>query len=533
MVNLLDFWAPWCIDPETPVLANNGYLKASQIKVGQRLVTINPHTKKQLVKKVQKVRVFKGTPSKKIILETGRELIGDVNHLVLTQDGFTKLAELKVGEKILVDPVAPLQANQVNDNSTTVAKLLGFVMTDGYLYESSKYHIHETHFFVGTKQDVEEIKADLKKLGFNKLEVKRRANKRVIDGREFVITTYRCRSSEGALFELLRSKGAPIGRKKDQTCFVPEWIMSANLEIKKEFLSGWLGGDGCKIDYYVKHAGASSHNAGFKVNAIEFHKDKESEREGVLYAKQLALLFEEAGISVSQIDSVDDKDGVVISIRLATDYQSLFNLASVGYAYATTKNQQVPFIKEFLGYRLNEKRRYTVIKQVVLQQLMLNVDKQIIAQSFQIPVGTIDSWKYNKNTTTTHPPLNGQAKFDDWLNDRQQGELLWEKVLSVEEAGSRDVIGITVSNPHTIITNGVVSHNCGPCQMMKPVMEELEKELEGKVIITKINVDEDSTEAAKYGVMGIPTFIILKDGKEVGRKVGFTPKAELLKLING
>ncbi len=74
---------------------------------------------------------------------------------------------------------------------------------------------------------------------------------------------------------------------------------------------------------------------------------------------------------------------------------------------------------------------------------------------------------------------------------------------------------------------------CGPCQMMKPVMEEIEKELEGKVEVEKINVDENSAEAAKYGVMGIPTFVIIKDGKEVGRKVGFTPKSELLKLING
>ncbi|RJP47231.1 MAG: thioredoxin [Armatimonadetes bacterium] len=74
---------------------------------------------------------------------------------------------------------------------------------------------------------------------------------------------------------------------------------------------------------------------------------------------------------------------------------------------------------------------------------------------------------------------------------------------------------------------------CGPCQMMKPVVEELEKELEGKVEFIQVNVDEDPQEAAKYGVMGIPTFVILKDDQEVGRKVGFTSKEELLKLING
>ncbi|MDD2822651.1 MAG: thioredoxin [Candidatus Daviesbacteria bacterium] len=74
---------------------------------------------------------------------------------------------------------------------------------------------------------------------------------------------------------------------------------------------------------------------------------------------------------------------------------------------------------------------------------------------------------------------------------------------------------------------------CGPCNMMKPVIEELEKELGGKVEVVKINVDEDQQTASKYGVMGIPTFVIEKDGKEVGRKTGFCAKEELLKLING
>lgn len=72
---------------------------------------------------------------------------------------------------------------------------------------------------------------------------------------------------------------------------------------------------------------------------------------------------------------------------------------------------------------------------------------------------------------------------------------------------------------------------CGPCKIMEPVLEELEKELKTQVEIEKINVDEKPDEAAKYGVMSIPTYIVLKDGKEVGRRIGVTSKAELLKLL--
>lgn len=73
---------------------------------------------------------------------------------------------------------------------------------------------------------------------------------------------------------------------------------------------------------------------------------------------------------------------------------------------------------------------------------------------------------------------------------------------------------------------------CGPCRLMNPVVEEIEKELAGKVEIVRINVDEQAEEAQKYGVMSIPTYIVLKDDKEVGRKIGVTAKSELLKLIN-
>lgn len=74
---------------------------------------------------------------------------------------------------------------------------------------------------------------------------------------------------------------------------------------------------------------------------------------------------------------------------------------------------------------------------------------------------------------------------------------------------------------------------CSPCKMMNPVLEELEKELEGKVEFEKVNVDEKPFEAAQFGVMSIPTFVVLKDGQEVGRRIGVVSKAELLKLVTG
>lgn len=69
---------------------------------------------------------------------------------------------------------------------------------------------------------------------------------------------------------------------------------------------------------------------------------------------------------------------------------------------------------------------------------------------------------------------------------------------------------------------------CGPCKMLAPVIEELSKELQGKVKVCKINVDENQDLAMEYNVMSIPTMIIFKQGKEEKRLVGLRSKSELL-----
>jgi thioredoxin 1 len=73
---------------------------------------------------------------------------------------------------------------------------------------------------------------------------------------------------------------------------------------------------------------------------------------------------------------------------------------------------------------------------------------------------------------------------------------------------------------------------CGPCKAMLPVMEELEKIYDGKVKLTKINVDENADVPGKYNVMSIPTFIIFKDGKIVSQFVGARSKADMQKELD-
>ena len=72
---------------------------------------------------------------------------------------------------------------------------------------------------------------------------------------------------------------------------------------------------------------------------------------------------------------------------------------------------------------------------------------------------------------------------------------------------------------------------CGPCRMIAPALEEISKSLNGKVKIVKLNVDENPSTAAKFGIMSIPTLMLFKDGQLESRQVGAAPKAKLEQWI--
>ena len=72
---------------------------------------------------------------------------------------------------------------------------------------------------------------------------------------------------------------------------------------------------------------------------------------------------------------------------------------------------------------------------------------------------------------------------------------------------------------------------CGPCRMQAPILAELAKELNEKIKVIKVNVDDNESLAVKYGIAAIPTLILFKDGKAVEKTVGLSDREELIKII--
>jgi thioredoxin 1 len=116
------------------------------------------------------------------------------------------------------------------------------------------------------------------------------------------------------------------------------------------------------------------------------------------------------------------------------------------------------------------------------------------------------------------------------IRERKLRELMKGKE---EKSLGGQVIHITDSNFKEIVNKNPLvlvdffADWCMPCRMMAPVVEELAKEYAGKVLVGKINVDENPSTADRFQVYSIPTLIILKAGEEVDRIVGFVPKGQV------
>ena len=72
---------------------------------------------------------------------------------------------------------------------------------------------------------------------------------------------------------------------------------------------------------------------------------------------------------------------------------------------------------------------------------------------------------------------------------------------------------------------------CGPCKMIAPILEELATQMDGKLTVAKINIDENAQTPKKYGVRGIPTLMLFKEGHVAAIKIGALPKNKLIEWV--
>ncbi len=94
-----------------------------------------------------------------------------------------------------------------------------------------------------------------------------------------------------------------------------------------------------------------------------------------------------------------------------------------------------------------------------------------------------------------------------------------------------DKFGKDVLNDNKHVVVDFWAEWCGPCKAIGPALEEIADELTDKVKIVKVNIDENPDTPQKYGVRGIPTLLLFKDGEVIAEKIGALPKSKLMEWI--
>ena len=103
-----------------------------------------------------------------------------------------------------------------------------------------------------------------------------------------------------------------------------------------------------------------------------------------------------------------------------------------------------------------------------------------------------------------------------------------EKIIALSDASfEQDVI-----NSNKTVLGDCWAEWCGPCKSIGPILDEIANEYDGKIVIGKMNVDENTQTPPKYGIRGIPSLLIFKDGSVIDTKMGALSKSELSAFID-
>jgi thioredoxin 1 len=579
---VVDLWAEWCVATDSVIFTDRRKsIVADSIKKNDTLLTydgknILPSTV------IYSETTSKGGHCKKIETENNKTIKVTDDHLLYTPAGWKRADELKNGGKVAIYPLMYEKINNKSDTPKTisrnmiigkpeidkvtedkmhgehlerliqlqllpfrydnpkihlVSRLVGLLFSDGSLYRRSKNNICNADLFLGQKEDVEELSSDLKELGF-KFSIKRRVNKFKIAGRSITISTYRLRIASTAFWLFMRALGVPNGRKTDSKSGLPDWLLKAPSSIKREFLSGYLGGDGPSISIKVVSRGKRGSYNDININDIEFYKEESCIKSGVKFANQLTKLLEEQDIKVRKVFVDKEKykrkyggTSKSIHVSLSNSYESARALASIGYAYCWKKQEGANYIGEFLNTNLYKKNLWGKKYKDAVNLSKIGKNSKEIASKLAISNSTVDGWLKKGNEPTIN---HTHIRYNEWLSDATRnlsGGLVWETIGSVTDTYLQNVQRITVQEHSNFIANGFLVHNCGPCRMFSPIVDQVAEELEGKVKVVKINVDNNQKLAEKYGVMSIPTTLLIKDGKLKAANVGAVPREALKQWI--
>jgi len=486
-----------CLTGDTEVLLSDRMTikKIKDMKDGDRVTTINPET---LLDEPSDIHsFFSKMPDKLFEITTisGRKIKATANHPFLVNNNgkyeWKNLEDLNNGDKIIIRHVVKniedtnstavvindidilehykmelLELNLLNKKIPTyklkiIARLIAALNTDGHLYErldkDKKYYA--ASFYVGEEYDVFQIADDIQKLGFGNSSIKRKESKfeDKISGRTTISRTWEV-SKNGAFAHLLMLLGGFVGKKTNMQRALPEWLVNAELSIKREFLSAFQGGDGSRLSYQKNDKSWKPHiGITFQTTSNEYLNDT------VNYMTQIVNMFGEFGIKSNIKNTKVDENKTKVCIVFENSSENLARYTDIiNYTYCEEKRRvSAPMIEHLKIKEFNKKCRDEHYQYIIENHKNISIADLIVKTNLsenQIRK-VISKNKKGVNQTTR---FTTDVIYEEFIKQNiVDNGCISVPILSINEIEPELVYDFTTrSDNHSFVASSFVCHNC-------------------------------------------------------------------------
>jgi len=441
-----------CLTGDTEILMSDGTIKLiKDIKNGDSVVSVDSETMeeistpiknwfKQDCDKLLKIttisgRVIKSTPDHKFLtnvgdkyemVEIGKLKIGDnliIRHSpkyipldktteVIIKVGLFKQYGLELLELGYLDK--PISQNKLE----ILARLIGFNIINGHIEIRPNEKYYDCSFSVSEEKDAYDLLDDIIKLGFSTPSISRSTTTHINskNGKETIYNTWVV-SKNGAFAYLLNYLGAFEG-KNEKSRKVPEWIINANKRIQREFISGFVAGNGCRLSMNLNQKT-------YKISCDDICQisSKEFVTDTLKYLEQISSLFKLFNIEneTYRYDDYEIEEKVKCVISIGSSYENLNNYANIiNFRYCNEKRRKSSLTIEYIKH----KNHYADIKDSIYNDL--------------------------------------SSSYEDFIKDTNiDGEKYLIKIKSIEEIPPEPVYDFeTVYHTHSFVANSFALSNC-------------------------------------------------------------------------
>jgi tRNA-splicing ligase RtcB len=511
----MHFGYGFCLHPDTKILTEFGYyIKIKDLEKNWEKINVKCfNLKNKEVEDTSIIRFFKLKSKEifRVLTEDGYEILATADHPFLTPKGMVQLKDLKVGDKIAIYPfegvpyeepsnevivsekdienvvkeiekigkrtkikmiISSLKRRKLlpltydNPKLSYLLKILGFVFGDATMNFIGKKKDGIISFSSKNKKDLEKIRGDVLKIGYNASKIYKRISKLKYKGKEKKYVSYIFYVNSSSLLILLRALGAPIGKKVLQEYRVPKWIFKAPLWQKRLFLASYFGAE-------LRKPYAQKNSKKLVCPVLSMNKCEELIENGKEFLKDIAKLLEEFGvkcIGINQRRRYRRKDGKItwhLELIISSELKSLINLYSkIGFEYNSLRSLLANYAIIYLKKKeriWNEKLSLVSyeIPTLLNQGLSYNKITSLLSSEFITPRFIIEACKRVKNEKK-YKTVKISHSFPSFESFVKLSSIIWNKVIRIEKIEYNGyVYDFTVThNDHNFIANNFVVSNC-------------------------------------------------------------------------